>query len=64
MTAIEPDGRDEDSPLGVRLRLRDVEERQQRIEAKLDRLLLALVLGAVGYVTSIWFGLGGTPPGS
>lgn len=50
---------DEDTPAGIRIRLRAIEARQRRIEAKLDRLLGAVVIAAIGYVLSIYFGGGG-----
>lgn len=52
---------DEDHPVGVRIRLRHIEERQRRIEAKLDRLLWIVVTAAIGYALAVIFGTGAGP---
>lgn len=54
---------DEDSPIGIRIRLRAIEARQRRIEAKLDRLLWVVVTAALGYALAVIFGAGSGPVG-
>lgn len=59
----EPGGKvdrgDDDSDVGVRVRLRTVEKQNERIETKVDRLQWSIVAGAIGYLISVWTGLGG-----
>lgn len=50
---------DEDSEAGIRIRLRVVEKQNERIELKVDRLQWSIVAGAIGYLISVWTGLGG-----
>jgi hypothetical protein len=63
MTTFEEGDRhaDEDTSIGVRLRLRAIEERQRRIESKLDRLLWIVVTAAIGYALAVIFGTGAGP---
>ncbi len=50
-----------DSDVGVRLRVKHIEESQERLETKVDRLQWSIVVAALGYLISIWTGLGGGP---
>jgi hypothetical protein len=54
---------DEDSELGLRIRMRRCEESNARLEAKVDRLQWTFVAAAIGYVISLWAGIGGGPGG-
>jgi len=54
---------DEDTELGLRIRMRRCEESNRRLEQKVDRMQWIFVAAAVGYVLSLWAGVGGGPTG-
>ena len=54
---------DDDSLVGMRIRMRRCEESNRRLEQKVDRVQWTFVAAAIGYVLSLWAGIGGSPAG-